>query len=129
LSLIAKEDLQDNVILLNQYTKQSLSNLQLHGLYVIADMVFYFSKGENFGLPIIEAFTTKTPIYVSNLEVFHEIGESYINYVDVDNVPTSDTALNVASFIQENKLVRGAISVRRKFNLETILRTLLIPII
>lgn len=49
----------------------------LNYLYNGAKALIYFSKCEGFGLPIIEALKTKTPIIDSNLKVFQEIKFNY----------------------------------------------------
>ena len=74
--------IKDNVMFFNDFLNRALMRSEIHDLYQIADMVFFLSKSENFGLPLLEAALTKTAILVSDLKVFREVGGEFIKYID-----------------------------------------------
>ncbi|MCL2178247.1 MAG: glycosyltransferase [Cystobacterineae bacterium] len=61
------------------------SDEELSWLYTNAKGLLFVSKGEGFGLPLIEAASCKTPIVCSDIPVFHEIAGDFATYVRIDN--------------------------------------------
>jgi len=122
-------DLKSNIIFLKDYLNRSLENSEVHDLYQLSDLIFFFSKGENFGLPLIEAAFTKTPAFVSNLKVFKEIGGNNIFNIDNNVESAEKTSKFVKKFLETDKVIQLKKSVRQKYNLETIIMTQLIPIL
>jgi len=57
-------------------------------LYGHAAGLLYLSKGEGFGLPLLEAANHGTPIICSDIPVFHEIAGDFATYV-VNRDPAS----------------------------------------
>jgi glycosyltransferase involved in cell wall biosynthesis len=114
-------DLKDNIIFLKDYFDRSLENEEIHDLYDIADLVFFFSKAENFGLPLIEAALTKTPVFVSNLKVFKEIGG--------DNLLFADSPQTILKYLEENKITKLNKIAKQQYNLKTIIKEKLVPLL
>lgn len=54
-------------------------------LYAKASSLLFLSKGEGFGLPLVEAANHGTPIICSNIPVFHEIAGDFATYVSIEN--------------------------------------------
>ena len=121
-------NLDSCVIFFHEFLSQSLDESALHDLYVLSDVVFYFSKSENFGLPLLEAELSKIPIFVSNLEVFHEIGKDYIMYIDYKTTSVASAADMIKSYITTSKLTQGHYFARTNSDLKTILIQKLIPL-
>jgi len=126
---IKKLNLKENVIFLKDHLDRSLENSEVHDLYDLADLVFFFSKGENFGLPLLEAALTSTPAFVSDLKVFKEIGGENLFNIDVEKQTAEQTGLFVKNFLESNKVVQLKKLVMQKYNLETIIKNLLIPLL
>lgn len=61
------------------------SDTQLVQLYSNASGLLFPSKGEGFGLPIIEAAHYGTPILCSDIPVFHEIAGEHAYYLDISS--------------------------------------------
>ncbi|MGB9883514.1 MAG: glycosyltransferase family 4 protein [Microgenomates group bacterium] len=59
-----------------------VSDEDLNYLYNGAKALIYFSLCEGFGLPIIEAMATKTPVICSNIPVFREITNNQAIFVN-----------------------------------------------
>ena len=79
-SYIAENNLENQVIFLN---KLSLSELAM--IYQMATIFVYPSFYEGFGIPIIEALYSKTPVITTQGGVFPEAGGPYSIYVDPYN--------------------------------------------
>ena len=113
----------------NDFLNRALVRTEIHDLYQIADMVFFLSKSENFGLPLLEAALTKTPILVSDLKVFREVGGDFIKYVDYKTVPPAMAAEVVKNFIEKSLRVRLNYRSRTQYDLKTILKEKFVPLI
>lgn len=83
-----------------------VSDEELNYLYNGSVSLIYLSLCEGFGLPIIEAMATKTPVICSNIPVFREIADN--KAVFVSNAKELSIAIN--NFL-ENK------DLRKKFSL------------
>jgi len=122
-------DLKDNVMFFNDFLNRALIRSEVHDLYQIADIVFFLSKSENFGLPLLEAALTKTAILVSDLKVFHEVGGEFIKYVDYKTVCAEKTAELVKNFIEQSLRVKINYRSRTQYDLKTIIKEKFIPLI
>ena len=60
-------------------------NEDLPGLYQMAQIFVYPSRFEGFGIPILEALASRTPVITSAGGVFPEAGGSSSVYIDPDN--------------------------------------------
>lgn len=127
--LIDKLKIGSQVIFLGKQFTNAFKDSEIHDLYTLADLIFYFSKSENFGLPILEAVLTKTPIFVSNLKVFHEVGQNQISYIDYQTTPTKQAAEIVKKFIEQNKLMKINYHTRTNYDLESIIKKRLLPLL
>ena len=125
---IEQLDLKTNIIFLKDHFDRSLENSEVHDLYDLSDLVFFFSKGENFGLPLIESALTSTPAFISDLKVFKEIGGSNLFNINVKNLTAEQSAAIVQNFIETDKIIKLKKIVRQKYNLETIIKEMLIPL-
>ncbi len=125
------EDLgmQKNVVFFADFLNRALMKTEVHDLYQIADLVFFLSQSENFGLPLLEASLTKTPIFVSDLKVFREVGGDFIKYLDYKIIPARDAATTVKDFLEKSLRVKMNYHSRRTYELKTILEEKFIPLI
>jgi len=95
----------------------------------MSDLVFFFSKSENFGLPLLEASLTKTPIFVSDLKVFREVGGEFVNYIDYRTINPEKTAAFVVDFLKKSRRVMMNYRSRSLYDLKTILKEKFIPLL
>ena len=77
---IARHQLQSRVIFLND--KGWVTALELAGIYQMASVFIYPSLFEGFGIPIIEALFSKTPVITSKGGCFPEAGGPDSLYID-----------------------------------------------
>lgn len=125
--LVDKLDLNNNVLFLSNKFQRSLVNSELHDLYDLSDAVFYFSKSENFGIPILEAGATKTPIFTSDIDIFREIGRENIFHLDTNDLENASRL--IFDFFENNKACQLFKDVKINYNLETIVKERLIPLL
>jgi len=125
--VINKLDLNKNVLFLSKKLQHSLANSELHDLYDLSDAIFYFSKSENFGIPILEAGVTKTPIFTSDIEIFREIGKDNIFHINTNYLENASRL--IYDFFESNKSSKLFTEVKTKYNLETIISNMLIPLL
>lgn len=64
-------------------------------LYAQAAGLLFLSKGEGFGLPLVEAAHHGTPIICSNIPVFHEIAGDFATYVNFEDAALLEHELKV----------------------------------
>ena len=121
--------LQDNVVFFNNFLNRALIRSEVHDLYQMSDLVFFFSKSENFGLPLLEASLTKTPIFVSDLKVFREVGGEFVKYIDYRIVNPEKTAAFVVDFLKNSRRVMMNYRSRSLYDLKTILKEKFIPLL
>lgn len=122
-------DLQNNVTFFNDFLNRALVRTEVHDLYQMSDLVFFFSRSENFGLPLLEASLTKTPIFVSDLKVFREVGGDFVKYVDYKKVDPEIAASLVKDFLKNSRRVNMNYRSRSLYDLKTILKEKFIPLI
>ncbi|HRN70722.1 MAG TPA: glycosyltransferase family 4 protein [Candidatus Woesebacteria bacterium] len=125
---ISELQLKDEVIFMGNNLTDSLKVEEIHDLYSISDAVFYFSKSENFGLPLLEAALNKTPIFTSDIEVFHETLDSYGHYFDI-TLPPSVIAEKLTTLIHQNKPMYLHHRIRSEYSLRKILKKHLVPLL
>ena len=126
---ISDLSLTNNIIFFNDFLNRALIRSEIHDLYQLSDLVFFFSQSENFGLPLLEASITKTPIFVSNLKVFREIGKDLVSYIDYKSVSPEKAAETIHSYIKDNKLIQINYLARSQYDLKTILKEKLVPLL
>ncbi|MBI5126928.1 glycosyltransferase family 4 protein [Candidatus Roizmanbacteria bacterium] len=121
--------LKDNVIFFSDFLNRALMKTEIHDLYQIADLVFFLSKSENFGLPLLESSLTKTPIFVSDLKVFREVGGDFVKYLDYKKLTPEKAGTEVMTFLKNSRRVQMNYRSRSQFELKTILTEKFIPLI
>lgn len=128
LAKIREHGLETNVVFLKEKLPETVPHADVHAFYNLSDAVLYFSKTENFGLPILEASLLKTPIFVSALDVFKELGGEYLTYIDYTTVSPSEAAEIIKERLQDDS--EGALhaKIRREYTLEHLIEQYLIPL-
>jgi len=65
---------------------QNVPNQDLPGLYQMAEIFIYPSRFEGFGIPILEALSSRTPVITSIGSCFSEAGGKSTAYIDPGNI-------------------------------------------
>jgi glycosyltransferase involved in cell wall biosynthesis len=64
---------------------EEIDDAKLSELYRQAEVVLFISKGEGFGLPLVESANYGAPIICSDIPVFREIAEGHATFVKIDD--------------------------------------------
>lgn len=72
----------ENNKLRNIYILQNVPNEDLPAIYQMAELFIYPSVFEGFGIPILEALTSKVPVITTRGGCFHEAGGKSSIYID-----------------------------------------------
>ena len=123
-----KEYLTDNqlnnrVIFLKEYkstdnTTDYLSINDFPAIYQLATALIYPSIFEGFGIPILEALASKTPVITSNISCMPEVGGNaayYVNPLNPEEIANAMTALLHNTNLVTQMKTEGAIQAN-KFN-------------
>ena len=110
---IAEHNLQQKVVFL-----KGISSSELAAIYQLATIFIYPSIFEGFGIPIIEALFSKTPVITTNSGVFPEAGgpnSVYVNPNDIEEMAEKITYL-LANPEVRNEMAEKGIAFAQKFN-------------
>ena len=104
----------------NIYFLENIPSSDLPALYQKATVFIYPSKFEGFGLPILEALNSGTPVITSKGSCFPEAGGKHTLYVDPSNIEELSDAIDRVlddSSLRKKMIAKGARHAR-KFNQE-----------
>lgn len=101
---------------------QGFSMEELSTIYSMAEIFIYPSKYEGFGIPIIEALYSSTPVITTNSGVFPEAGGPFSYYINPENIEEIKYAIasimNNQSMRQE--MISKGLDYVQRFNDDTI---------
>lgn len=126
--LIEEQDIKENTLYFSYLYQRYLHDKEMHDLYSIADVVFYFSKSENFGLPLLEAGLSRTPIFTSNLDVFNEVQGKSPFTIDYEKESPEEVAEKVHQYLSNDTVTQLNYRIRNTYELEKIIKTYLLPL-
>jgi glycosyltransferase involved in cell wall biosynthesis len=110
---VAQHNMQKQVIFL-----QGLTMSELSVLYSIAKIFVYPSVFEGFGIPIIEALYSGTPVITTNSGVFPEAGGPASHYVDPNDSDQMSNAIDIilnSTDLQQEMRAKG-LEYAQRFN-------------
>ncbi len=87
---------------------QDVPNEDLPGIYQMADAFIYPSRYEGFGIPILEALFSRTPVITSSGCCFDEAGGKSSMYVDPDD---TDEMIHAIRLVLEDEKLRTEMQV------------------
>ena len=114
---IASKGMENQVIFM-----KGLSMEELATIYAMANIFIYPSKFEGFGIPIIEALYSGTPVITTNSGVFPEAAGPFSNYIDPENVAEIRKSIQLILSDSElaNKMAVKGREYAQRFNDEII---------
>jgi glycosyltransferase involved in cell wall biosynthesis len=122
MEFVHKNNLENRIILLEEITNQELSIL-----YRLAQLFIYPSIFEGFGIPIVEALVSKTPVITSQGGCFPEAGgphSMYINPTDENELAEKINALLNSETLRK-QIAETGFEYAKKFQPETITKQLI----
>jgi len=81
---------------------KDVPNQDLPGIYQMAEVFIYPSRFEGFGIPILEALFSRTPVITSSGSCFDEAGGKASIYIDPDN--TDEMIYAIRHILDDEKL-------------------------
>lgn len=106
---------------------RTLGDETIADLYRAADMLFFPSTQEGFGLPIIEAGLTRMPIFCTRLAPFEEIAGDTLSYFEPSD-PPEKIARQIIQECKANRQFRLCRQVLENYTWESIFENLIRPL-
>jgi glycosyltransferase involved in cell wall biosynthesis len=117
----------EEVVFLAEALGHNLDTDTVDELYAVADMLFFPSSQEGFGLPILEAGLARVPVVLSDIPVFHEVGGNDVTIFELTDPPDVIADRILASLDNSaSKLYRR---VLRDFHWDTIVDKQILPLL
>lgn len=91
-ALAREEGVADRLVFLGR--DQPLSDEEVRGCYLLSDVLFFPSREEGYGLPLVEAEALGLPTYASDIAAHRETGVEGVRYFVLDDSP-SDLAAGI----------------------------------
>ena len=106
---------------------ENVSMEELAAIYKLADIFVYPSLFEGFGIPLIEALFSKTPVITSNVSCLPEAGGPDSVYIDPTNFEDIKAKINFLwnNESERNRRARKGLEFVQKFNDETIAKEMM----
>jgi glucosyl-3-phosphoglycerate synthase len=104
---------------LAQHSKEYIPDHVISDLFRLADALILTSVEEGFGLPLLEAGTTKLPIFCSDIPPLREIGQEDITYFSLDSSP-DEIAGTIVKGLQANQPFKLRSRIQQNYTWERI---------
>lgn len=106
---------------------ENVSMEEMGAIYKFADIFVYPSLFEGFGIPVIEALFSETPVITSNVSCLPEAGGENSVYVDPTNFEDIKAKINFLwdNESERNRRARKGLEFVQKFNDETIAKEMM----
>ena len=107
---------------------ENVSMEELAAIYKLADIFVYPSLFEGFGIPVIEALFSETPVITSNVSCLPEAGGPDSVYIDPNNFEDIKAKINFLwdNESERNRRARKGLEFVQKFNDERIAKEMII---
>jgi glycosyltransferase involved in cell wall biosynthesis len=126
--LRAQLGLKDSAHFLVELIDSFLPDEIIFDFYRIADALFFPSREEGFGIPLIEAAFSHLPAFCADIPPLRELGLGDAIYFSPDEDPAKIANLLVEYF-QSSSAARLSMRVRSSFRWEAIYREYIAPIL
>lgn len=127
-SLRSQLKLEGSAHFLAEHSNEFLPDEVIADFFRAADALFFPSREEGFGIPLIEAAFSRMPAFCADIPPLRELGMNDVHYFSVDEDPTRVAAL-IASFFQSSAAAKLAMRARASFRWEAIYREQIVPLL
>jgi glycosyltransferase involved in cell wall biosynthesis len=128
LDLRAQLGLQDSAHFLVELADTFLPDEVIADFYRVADTLFFPSREEGFGIPLLEAAFSHLPVFCTDIAPMRELGLGDVYYFSPDENPIKVANL-IASYFQSTLSARLSMRARRSFRWEAIYREHIAPLL
>ena len=119
-------DLEEDAVFLHE--EMPISDPDLPSLYMIADALFFPSRQEGFGLPLLECVLHRLPVFCSAIEPLNSLLSRGVTSFPLDADPVQ-IAMLVAARLGTNEAWKARHEVRRTYGWPAIYRNFLAPLL
>lgn len=120
-------DLDDAAFFLAEVSDAFLPDSVIADFYRFADLLFMPSLEEGFGIPLVEAALSRTPIFCSEIEPLTELGLDDVTYFDPHGAPEI-VAAQVAAALDRSSSYRFAARARTSLTWEQVYTRQIAPL-
>ena len=90
--LAGELDMEKKIIFLCEYEYEEGKKIRvddhlLRDLYLLSDLLLFTTRGEGFGIPILESAVAHLPVVCSRIEPLTEVAGEEVLYLDLDDKP------------------------------------------
>lgn len=103
--------LGDSAILLAERSSDFLPDEVIADFYRLADALFFPSREEGFGIPMLEAGLSHLPIFAADIAPLRELGAEHVYWFSPDGNPDV-IARQIAGLLQQSPVQRMAVRAR-----------------
>jgi glycosyltransferase involved in cell wall biosynthesis len=128
LTVRAQLGLQSSAHFLAELTDSFLPDEVIADFYRIADALFFPSREEGFGIPLIEAAFSHLPAFCSDILPMRELGLRDATYFSPDEDPAKIANLLV-DYFQSSSTARLTMRARSSFRWEALYRQHIAPLL
>jgi glycosyltransferase involved in cell wall biosynthesis len=128
LDLRAQLELEDSAHFLVELTETFLPDEVIADFYRIADALFFPSREEGFGIPLLEAAFSHLPVFCTDIPPMRELGLDDAIFFSPDEDPVKVANL-FADYFQSTSTARLAMRARSSFRWEAIYRQHIAPLL
>ncbi|MBO9345202.1 MAG: glycosyltransferase [Chloroflexi bacterium] len=118
-ALRAELGLEDAAYFLAEWSDHFLPDAVIADFYRLADALFFPSREEGFGLPMLEAAASRLPIFCSDIAPLRALGDGEACFFSPDEDPRRLAEL-IAGQLSESAAFRAAVRVRSRYSWEQI---------
>lgn len=124
--LIVKKKMQAHALLASDTFAPSEDDVRC--FYSLADGLFFPSKAEGFGLPLLEAPLHRVPVFCSDIPSHRELAEKEATFFKLNEKP-ADVAAKIAAQVKKDKPAQRRRDVLGKFDWECVYKEWLEPLL
>lgn len=125
-SLIKKKKIEDRVLFVGESFDANEDDVRC--LYACADTLFFPSKAEGFGLPVLEAALHRLPVFCSDIKAHREVAQGAAEFFKLEEKPAA-IAERIQARLSKDKTVQRKREVQRKFDWGRIYEEYLEPLL
>lgn len=127
-NLRSQLDLQDSAHFLAELSEAFLPDEVIADFYRVADALFFPSREEGFGIPVLEAAFSHLPAFCADIPPLRELGLEDAVFFSPDEEPARVAGI-LADYFRSSRSARLAMRARSSFRWEAVYRRHIAPLL